>query len=76
MDIVRNVEHNSHLLKHFTFYGFRFNLKSLARVAELVDAKDSKSFDRKVMRVRFSPRAQKPYQGFCGRELSRLFDLT
>ncbi len=29
-----------------------------ARVAELVDAIDSKSIDGNIMRVRFSPRAQ------------------
>jgi hypothetical protein len=32
-----------------------------ARVAELVDAIDSKSIDGNIMRVRFSPRAHKFY---------------
>ena len=36
----------------------KFNKNCIASVAKLVDAHDSKSCDRKVMRVRFSPEAQ------------------
>ena len=43
-----------------------------ARVAELVDAVDSKSIGREVVRVQVSPRAPHHFQGPNGRLVSRV----